>query len=44
VVAGAPVVLEKKRWGYVLDFIWRIDATEAGQVEPDVFDVISCAA
>jgi len=38
VVAGAPVVVEKKRPGFVVDFTWRIDAARAKRPCPRVFD------
>jgi DNA invertase Pin-like site-specific DNA recombinase len=43
-VAGAPVVVEKKRPGFVVDFTWRIDAARAKRSRPRVFDVSRCAA
>jgi len=43
-VAGAPVVVEKKRPGFVVDFAWRIDAAKAKRLQPRVFDVTRCAA
>ena len=42
--AGAPVVAEKKRPGFVVDFTWRIDAAKAKRPQPRVFDVTRCAA
>jgi len=43
-VAGARVVAEKKRPGFVIDFTWRIDAAKAKRPQPRVFDVTRYAA
>ena len=43
-VAGASLVVEKKRPGFVIDFTWRIDAAKANRPRATVFDVSRCAA
>ena len=44
VVAGAPVVAEKKWPGFIVDFTWQIDAAKVKGLRPEVFDVTRCAA
>ena len=43
-VAGAPVVAEKKQPGFVIDFAWRIDAAKPSRLELRMLDVNRCAA
>lgn len=44
VVAGAPVVEEKKNPGFVIDFTWRIDTAKATRFEHRALDVTRYAA